>query len=252
VGPRAGLFEEAHGGTLFLDEVTELSPRAQAKLLRVLQEREVRRVGENAPRAIDVRVIAACNVALADAVAAGRFRDDLRFRLAVVRVQLPALRDRPEDIPTLAQRFWRRAVEEAGTRAVLGPDALVRLAKHSWPGNVRELQNVVAGLVVAAPARGRIAGRHVEQVLSQAASTDNPGLPLEAARRTFERRVIGAALVRHAGSRTAAASELGLTRQGLTKALRRLGLGAEDDPADAPDRQDVADMSAMDDIAGVA
>jgi DNA-binding NtrC family response regulator len=232
VGPRTGLFEEAHGGTLFLDEVTELSPRAQAKLLRVLQEREVRRVGENVPRAIDVRLIAACNVPLADAVVSGRFRDDLRFRLAVVRIRLPALRERIEDVPALARLFWRRAAAEAGARATLGSDALVRLTQHAWPGNVRELQNVIAGLVVAAPARGRVTRRHVDQVLSHATTAgESPGVPLDAARRTFERRMIAAALVRHAGRRTAAASELGLTRQGLTKALRRLGLAAEEDAA---------------------
>lgn len=232
VGPRTGLFEDAHGGTLFLDEVTELSPRAQAKLLRVLQEREVRRVGENQARSIDVRIIAACNVPVADAVASGRFRDDLRFRLAVVRIRLPSLRERVEDLPALAQLFWRRAAGEAGTRATLGPDALARLTRHAWPGNVRELQNVMAGLVVAAPARGRVGARHVEQVLSHVtAAAEMPGVRLEAARRTFERRVITAALVRHAGRRAAAASELGLTRQGLTKALRRLGLAAEEDAA---------------------
>jgi len=252
VGPRVGLFEEAHGGTLFLDEVTELSPRAQAKLLRVLQEGEVRRVGENVPRAIDVRVIAACNVPLADAVAAGRFRDDLRFRLAVVRIQLPALRDRQEDVPALARLFWRRAATEAGTRAVLGPDALARLTRHQWPGNVREPQNVVAGLVVAAPARGRVSGRHVDQVLTHVASGEVAGVPLESARRSFERRVVAAALVRHAGRRTAAASELGLTRQGLTKALRRLGLAAEDAAEDASAMDNRAGFSAHDDIAGVA
>jgi DNA-binding NtrC family response regulator len=219
-----------------------------------LQEREVRRVGENAPRAIDVRVIAACNVPLAEAVASGRFRDDLRFRLAVIRIQLPALRQRPEDIPTLARLFWRRAVEEAGTRAVLGPDALQRLARHPWPGNVRELQNVVAGLVVASPPRGRLSRRHVDQVLSQSATTDGPAVPLDAARRTFERRLIAAALVRHAGRRAAAASELGLTRQGLTKALRRLGLGLDDESAETPAR-DVAGVPADradGDVAGVA
>ncbi len=232
VAPRAGLFEEAHGGTLFLDEVTELSPRAQAKLLRVLQEREIRRVGENLPRPIDVRIIAACNVPMAEAVGSGRFRDDLRFRLAVVRIRLPALRERLEDVPALARLFWRRAVGEAGTRATLGPDALVRLTRHAWPGNVRELQNVVAGLVVAAPARGRVTARHVDQVLSHVTTAgEMPGVRLEAARRTFERRVVAAALVRHAGRRGAAACELGLTRQGLTKALRRLGLAAEEDAA---------------------
>ena len=232
VGPRAGLFEDAHGGTLFLDEVTELSPRAQAKLLRVLQEREIRRVGENQPRSVDVRVVAACNVPLTEAVAAGRFRDDLRFRLAVIRIRLPSLRERPEDVPALAQAFWRRAAGEAGTRATLGPDAVARLTRHAWPGNVRELQNVVAGLVVAAPGLGRVTARHVDQVLSQVAvASEMPGVRLGIARRTFERRVITAALVRHAGRRGAAAVELGLSRQGLTKALRRLGLATDEDAA---------------------
>jgi len=232
VSARAGLFEEASGGTLFLDEVTELSPRAQAKLLRVLQEREIRRVGENTSRPIDVRVIAACNLPLAEAVAGGRFRDDLRFRLAVVQIHLPALRDRLEDLPLLAHQFWRKAAAEAGTRAMLGGDALARLARHNWPGNVRELQNVVAGLVVAAPRRGRVSARQVDQVLSHTSAIDTQaGICLDAARRSFERRVVAAALVRHAGRRSAAAVELGLTRQGLTKALRRLGLGSDDEAA---------------------
>lgn len=230
-GPRVGLFEESHGGTLFLDEVTELSPRAQAKLLRVLQEREIRRVGENQPRPVDVRILAACNVAIADAVAGGRFRDDLRFRLAVIRISLPPLRERVEDIPALAMTFWRRYALEAGTRALLGPDALARLTRHRWPGNVRELQNAVAALVVAAPLRGRVTARHVEQVLSQTTSlAEMPGVRLEAARRTFEQRVILGALTRHGGRRHAAAIELGLTRQGLAKAMRRLGL-SNDEPA---------------------
>jgi len=217
---------------LLLDEVTELSPRAQAKLLRVLQEREIRRVGENTSRPVDVRVIAACNVPLADAVASGRFRDDLRFRLAVIRIRIPALRERLEDVPVLAQTFWRRSAQEAGTRAVLGPDALARLTRHLWPGNVRELQNVIAGLAVAAPGRGRVSSRHVDQVLTHAAAADEAaGISLDAARRTFERRIVAAALVRHAGRRGAAANELGLTRQGLTKALRRLGLAADENAA---------------------
>jgi DNA-binding NtrC family response regulator len=242
IGPRAGLFEEASGGTLFFDEVAELSPRAQAKLLRALQEREIRRVGENTGRAVDVRVIAATNTELAGAAAAGRFRDDLRFRLAVVRIRLPSLRDRIEDVASLARVFWRRAAAEAGTKAVLGPDAVARLTRHHWPGNVRELQNVISSLVVSLPGRGRVGARQVDQVLSHAASGDDPVVHLETARRTFERRVIAAALVRHAGRRAAAASELGLTRQGLSKALRRLGLACEH----------VGEATIVEDAAGVA
>jgi DNA-binding NtrC family response regulator len=227
LGTRAGIFEWAHGGTLFLDEVGELSPRGQAKVLRALQEREIRRVGENASRPVDVRVLAATNVVLADAVVRGTFRQDLLFRLAVVRIRLPPLRERIEDIPRLAQAFWKPMAAERGVRTRLGADALAALCRHAWPGNVRELQNAVAGLVVAAPARGRVTERHVRQVLAMAAPGDE-AVSLEAARQLAERRAVTSALARHGGRRAAAASELGISRQGLTKALRRLGLSGLD------------------------
>jgi DNA-binding NtrC family response regulator len=232
VGARTGLFEEASGGTLFLDEVSELSPRAQAKLLRVLQEHEIRRLGENAPRRVDVRVVAATNLALSEAVASGRFRDDLRFRLAVVRLRLPALRDRLEDLPLLTHVFWRKAMAETGKRAALGADALAGLGRHTWPGNIRELQNVISGLAVAAPVHGRVTRRHAAHVLGELSQPDHVAIvPLEAARIAFERRLVAAALARHAGRRCAAAHDLGLTRQGLAKALRRLGLAGDEHAA---------------------
>jgi DNA-binding NtrC family response regulator len=232
VGARTGLFEEASGGTLFLDEVSELSPRAQAKLLRVLQEHEIRRLGENAPRRVDVRVVAATNLPLSEAVASGRFRDDLRFRLAVVRLRLPALRDRLEDLPLLTHVFWRKAMAETGKRAVLGADALAGLGRHTWPGNIRELQNVISGLAVAAPVHGRVTRRHAAHVLGELSQPDHVAIvPLETARIEFERRLVAAALARHAGRRRAAAHDLGLTRQGLTKALRRLGLAGDEHAA---------------------
>jgi transcriptional regulator with PAS, ATPase and Fis domain len=225
LAPRAGLFEDAASGTLFLDEVSELSPRAQAKLLRALQEREIRRVGENTPRAIDVRVVAATNQPLSEAVARGRFREDLLFRLAVIRLHLPPLRDRIEDVPLLATAFWRQMSKLAGKHATLAPDAVAALCRHAWPGNVRELQNAVAGLAVVAPVRGRVQARHVHQVIAPVDTASLlEALPLEFARRRFERGAVAAALARHGGRRTAAARELGLSRQGLTKAIKRLGL----------------------------
>lgn len=235
ISHRAGLFEESHGSTLFLDEVAELSPRAQAKLLRVLQEREVRRVGEHVARPVDVRVVAATNAPLARAVTAGKFREDLLFRLAVVRIRVPPLRDRVEDIPLLAYAFWRSisgemragqaAPVETRKQAVLGPDAVAALCRHGWPGNVRELQNVIAALMVEAPTRGRVTARHVHRVLAGCASVDNDSsdATLEHAREVLERRMISAALARHRGRRTEAARELGLSRQGLAKAMKRLG-----------------------------
>jgi two-component system response regulator HydG len=225
VNHRAGLFEESHGSTLFLDEVADLSPRAQAKLLRVLQEREVRRVGDHLSRPIDVRVVAATNLPLAQAVGAGKFREDLLFRLAVVRIRVPPLRDRVEDIPLLAQAFWRSLTADTNKQALLGPDAIAALCRHRWPGNVRELQNVVAGLVVAAPSRGRVGARHVAQLLAGSAPDAEPVfMTLETARRALERRMLTAALARHGGRCGRAARELGLSRQGLAKAMKRLGL----------------------------
>jgi DNA-binding NtrC family response regulator len=176
--------------------------------------------------------VAATNVPLADAVGQGRFRADLLFRLAVVRIRVPPLRDRAEDIPLIAQAVWRRLSDETGKRVALGPDAIAALCRHRWPGNIRELQNVLAALVVLAPGRGRVGGRHVSQVLqSEAPADEAAGLSLDDGRRLFERRMIVAALARHGGRRAPAAHELGLTRQGLAKAMRRLDLDLAGDQA---------------------
>jgi DNA-binding NtrC family response regulator len=218
---RAGLFEEADGGTLFLDEVGELSARAQAKLLRVLQEGEVRRVGENLPRRVDVRVVAATNRRLEREAAEGRFRVDLRFRLDVLRLTVPALRERPGDVPLLAQHFWRSAADRVGSRAVLGPDALAALSRYDWPGNVRELQNAIAWMAVHGPRRGRISASCLPAHLA-IAPLPTTGSSFEAAREDFERRFVRAALAQAGGQRHVAAKALGVTRQGLSKMLRRL------------------------------
>jgi len=218
---RAGLFEEADGGTLFLDEVGELAARAQAKLLRVLQEGEVRRVGENLPRRVDVRIVAATNRQLQHEASQGRFRTDLRFRLDVLRIAVPPLRDRVADIPVLAQHFWRQACSRVGTSATLGPDALAALSRYDWPGNVRELQNTIAWMAVHAPRRGRVSAAGLPaQLAAQPLATGS----FEAAREEFERRFVRAALAQAGGQRQLAARALGVSRQGLAKMMRRLGI----------------------------
>jgi DNA-binding NtrC family response regulator/tetratricopeptide (TPR) repeat protein len=222
VADRAGVFEEADGGTLFLDEVGELSGRAQAKLLRVLQEGELRRVGDTTSRRIDVRVVAATNRRLPQEVDAGRFRLDLLYRLDVVHITVPPLRDRREDIPMLAEQFWRDAAARVGSRATLAATTLAALALYDWPGNVRELQNVLAALAVRTPKRGVVPPSALPPAFVTHAPAD--ACRLEDARRTFEERFVRAALVRTGGHRGRAAAELGVTRQGLTKLMTRLGI----------------------------
>lgn len=220
VGERAGLFEEADGGMLFMDEIGELSARAQAKLLRVLQDGEVRRVGENLSRRVDVRIVAATNRRLDQEAAAGRFRADLRFRLDVIRIDVPPLRERPGDVPLLASRFWNDAAGRIGSRATLGPEAVAALARYEWPGNVRELQNVIAWIAVQSPRRGRIGAAGLPAHIARASPEEQT--TFEAARQDFERRFVKAALARADGQRARAAEALGITRQGLAKMIRRL------------------------------
>ena len=222
VTDRAGLFEAADGGTLFLDEVADLSPRAQAKLLRVIQQQEVRRVGETFSRPVDVRLVAAANRDMRAEAAVGHFRHDLLYRLDVIRIRMPPLRERPDDIPALAARFWRIAAARVGTRAELSPGVIAELARYHWPGNVRELQNVIAALAVAAPARGRVRAALLPPVIGAATSVSSGRLA--DARQQFERRFVEVALARASGSRTVAARSLGLSRQGLLKTMARIGL----------------------------
>jgi len=224
IAERRGLFEEADGGVLFLDEVGELSPRAQAKLLRVIQEGEIRRVGETVSRRIDVRLVAATNRLLDQEVEAGRFRRDLWYRLDVIRIVVPPLRERPEDVLILAAGFWRRATERVGSRAVLSEATLAALARYDWPGNVRELQNVLAALAVSSPRRGMVGPSALPATLARVAAAPCRGATLEQARRLFETRFVRAALARAGGHRGRAAAELGVTRQGLAKLMGRLGV----------------------------
>ena len=214
VTARPGLFEEAHRGTLFLDEVGELSPRAQAKLLRAVQEGEVR------------RLVAATNRALSAEVEAGRFRQDLLFRLAVIQIQVPPLRERREDITLLACHFWRAAPAHMRGRAVLGPEVLEKLTAHDWPGNVRELENVVAALAVRAPRRGHVSMQTLPTELAGVSdlAPKLTTLTLAQAREASERKCVREALSRALGRPGAAARELGISRQGLAKLMKRLGV----------------------------
>ncbi len=222
---RPGLFEAADGGTLFLDEISETSGEMQAKLLRALQEREVRRLGESFPRPFDARIITTSNRDLEDDVRAGRFRADLLYRLAVVRIRVPPLRARRYDIPLLVDHFLARFNREFASHIPgIAPEALRCLLAYDFPGNVRELENEIARAVALAEPGMPIALAALSESM-RAAATARPSA-LKSAVRQFERTQISHALRTHDGNRTRAASALGLTRRGLLKKMRSLGLRA--------------------------
>ena len=234
VRDRAGLFEEADGGTLFLDEVGELSLRAQAKLLRVIQDGEVRRVGESHARRVDVRLVAATNRVLAEEVEA-RAASAPTCATASRSCGSPSSRCASGRTTSrvLARAFWTDAAARTGTRAALHPATLAALARYHWPGNVRELQNVMRALAVNAPSRGLVTPAALPPSVAAAA----PAAPtLSLARRGFEEQFVRAALARAGHRSTLAARELGVSRQGLRKLLVRLGIegGGPRRPASAP------------------
>ena len=224
---RRGRFEEAHGGTLFLDEVGDLSQRAQTKLLRVLQEGEFFRVGGNRAIKVDVRVIAATNRDLAELTRAESFREDLYFRLAVVPLTVPPLRDRLEDIPVLVAHLAADVLRETGGRGkTLSPSAVEHLARYHYPGNVRELRNVVERLIIMTPGT-RIGADAVDRVLGTAAvpqGADNDDSRLAEQMRRFEKDRIVETLRVEGGNVTKAAARLGLERSHLYKKMRKLGI----------------------------
>jgi two-component system nitrogen regulation response regulator NtrX len=220
---RRGKFEEAHRGTLFLDEVGDLSPRAQTKLLRVLQEGELSRVGGDRAIKVDVRVIAATNQDLAERVQSGRFREDLYFRLAVIPITVPPLRDRPEDIAILVEHFAAQLARETGGKPVkFAPGAVELLQRYAFPGNVRELRNIVERLLIMTP-RASIGADQILAVLPQARDGVASAMRLSEAVREFEKKEIEAALLAAGGSMTKAASRLGLERSHLYKKMKKLG-----------------------------
>src|SRR5206468_9611776 len=148
---RVGLIEEARGGTVFLDEITNTSPALQARLLRVLQEREVRRIGESMPRQVDIRVVAATNADIKALMQEGKFRSDLYYRLNVVMIEVPTLRSRRDDLPLLVDHFLKKYAGDPPVPKRLGPGVLEALCRYDWPGNVRELENVMQRLLVLSP-----------------------------------------------------------------------------------------------------
>jgi two-component system, NtrC family, response regulator HydG len=220
---RLGLFREADGGTLLLDEVAELGASVQARLLRVLQENEVRPVGEDRPVKIDVRLIAATHRDLAAEVKAGRFREDLYYRLKVVHLHVPSLRERPEDIPALARHFLSRAAKSFGVPAAqLTPALLEKLTGWPWPGNVRELENALESAVALSPD-----GALDLSLLPSATSAVElqPGAGLKEKLEATERGLIVAALDAAKGNVSEAARQLRIGRATLHDKLKKYGLG---------------------------
>jgi len=234
VGTRQGKLEQAHKGTLFLDEVATMSPALQAKLLRVLQEREFERVGDSHTVKIDVRIIAATHADLSRMVADGTFREDLYYRLNVIPVQLPPLRERREDIPLLVQHFLQRlGAEQVPPRTVtMSQEALRRMMAYSWPGNVRQLENIVERALAFSHGRSQIdvgdLGHEIENVPAAGADSTlfpDEGLDLERYIEGVELTLIKRSLERTQGNKVQAARLLNLKRTTLIEKLKRLERG---------------------------
>jgi two-component system response regulator HupR/HoxA len=227
VADKKGLFEIADGGTLFLDEIAETSPAVQVHLLRVLQEGEVKPVGAARPMQVDVRVIVATNRDLAAEVQSGRFREDLYFRLNVFRICMPALRERREDIPVLAEHFLQKHSRALGRRVTaITPEALDALTRLDFPGNIRELDHMIERAVLLCDPGGCITEAELFDDSHEANGARPEGAPisLQDDVTRFECERIRLAIERCDGNRTHAARELGLTYRGLLKKMQRYGL----------------------------
>jgi two-component system response regulator PilR (NtrC family) len=237
VGNKAGLFELADGGTLFLDEVGELTPPLQVKLLRAIQERTIRRVGGTSDRKVDVRILAATNRRLEDEVAATRFREDLYYRLNVIQLQLPALRERMEDLPLLVHHFVEKYARELGKSVRgLSEEAMQRLRAHPYPGNVRELENVIERAVALSRGDWLEAEALPPSLLERgderaAVQLPTGGVQLDHLVADYERGLLLEALRRAGGVKKRAAQLLGISFRSFRYRLEKLGL---DDPSDAP------------------
>jgi two-component system nitrogen regulation response regulator NtrX len=226
---RRGKFEEADGATLFLDEVADMSAKTQAKMLRALQEGRFTRVGGSRAIASDARVLSATNKNLADEIRRGAFREDLFFRLAVVPIHVPALRERTDDIPLLAEHFLRQASVRFGRKPKsLAADAVDALEAYGWPGNVRELKNLIERLMILSPA-DEVRREDLPAEFGNGAIPGGvaPEAPLRDAREDFERRYILAALKRNRGNVSRTAEALDLERSNLYRKLKAYGIEVE-------------------------
>ena len=234
-GRKIGLFEQAHNGTLVFDEIGDMPLETQGKIVRVLQEQTFEQVGGNRKIAVDVRVVATTTRDLKDEIAAGRFREDLFYRLNVVPLEVPDLAYRREDIPKLAKHFMRRASETGGMpMRRIGPDAMTALQSHDWPGNVRQLRNVIEWLMIMAPADPQQPIRSdmlppelvekTPRALQGASQTKFLSLSLREAREEFERQYLEAQVNRFGGNISKTATFVGMERSALHRKLKSLGV----------------------------
>jgi len=236
---RAGMLERAHGGTLLLDEVSDMPLETQGKIVRALQDQTFERLGGSARVKVDVRVLSATNKDLQAEIAAGRFREDLFYRLSVVPMKVPALRDRREDVPVLAKHFIARSAESSGMPArELSADALAALQAYEWPGNVRQLRNVMDWLLIMAPGgaadpiRAEMLppeiGSRAPVQLNSDPGADIMALPLREARDMFETQYLQAQLVRFGGNISRTAQFVGMERSALHRKLKQLGVHSDE------------------------
>nr|WP_321986677.1 sigma-54 dependent transcriptional regulator [uncultured Lichenicoccus sp.] len=238
-GRRTGVLERAHGGTLLLDEVADMPIETQGKIVRALQDQTFERVGGSTRVKVDVRVLATTNRDLQAEIAAGRFREDLYYRLAVVPLRIPSLRERRDDIPELARMFLSRSAENAGLPArELSADAMAALQSYDWPGNARELRNTMDWLLIMAPGSSSepiraemlppSIGQGAPALLKFDPAADVMGLPLREARDLFETQYLQAQLLRFGGNISRTAGFVGMERSALHRKLKQLGVNSDD------------------------
>jgi two-component system nitrogen regulation response regulator NtrX len=237
---RPGLLEHAHGGTLFLDEIADMPQTTQAKILRVLTDQSYHRIGGQRPVKVDVRVLSATSRNLSDEIAAGRFREDLFYRLNVVPVRLPPLRERREDIPELVSHFLARfAAERRMPAPSISEEAMAALQAHDWPGNVRQLRNIIERTIILAPG-DRVSCIEVDLLPPEILDNQNAmggasaamaimGSPLREARESFEREYLKIQIRRFSGNISRTASFIGMERSALHRKLKALGIGDKRD-----------------------